>query len=119
LSRNQVAASQENLKFIASLTERIGLITDELREFSRKSRGRPEPTSVDEVIAGALLLTNWRARQQGVALQREAGASGVMVQAERTRLEQVLVNLLQNSLEAVAGRSDPTIRISVQATGRK
>lgn len=119
LDRQQIGASRENLKIIASLTERIGLITDELREFSRKSRGKAEMTSVDDVIAGALLLINWRARKQGIEVRRESGPLGVQVQAERTRLEQVLVNLLQNSLEALAGRPNPVIRIAVHNTGRR
>jgi two-component system, NtrC family, C4-dicarboxylate transport sensor histidine kinase DctB len=119
LDRKQIAPSQENLRVIASLTERIGLITDELREFSRKSRGRVVPTSVDDVVAGALLLTNWRVRQQKVELRREPGPQGVMVQAERTRLEQVLVNLLQNALEALDGKQNPKISIAVQLAGRR
>ncbi|MDB5460443.1 MAG: histidine kinase [Caulobacteraceae bacterium] len=119
LGRRQTAPARDNLKLIASLTDRIGLITAELREFSRKSRGPAEPTSVDDAIAGALLLVNWRARQQGVRFVRRSEASGACVLGDRARLEQVLVNLLQNSLEALTGVREPVVEIAVEVSARK
>ena len=45
----------------------------------------------------------------------EGADPALRVQAEAVRLEQVLVNLIQNAQEALAGRPDPEIRISVTA----
>ncbi|MDJ1156660.1 ATP-binding protein [Chelatococcus sp. SYSU_G07232] len=115
LARGEAAPARDNLATIAGLTERIGRITDELRAFSRKATGRVGAASVAEAIDGALLLVGSRLRQQGVTLTREAMPAGLAVVAERVRLEQVLVNLLQNALDALVGRPDPRIGVAVEA----
>jgi two-component system C4-dicarboxylate transport sensor histidine kinase DctB len=105
-----------NLTAISQLTERIGLITGELRAFSRKSAGKAVPMPLEAAISGALLLTASRVRARDVRLVREGQRADCIVYADRTRLEQVLVNLLQNALEAMERTVDPEIRICV-ATG--
>lgn len=117
LQRDDVATAKKNLGVIAELTARIGLITDELRAFARKSNGPPNPVVVSEAIDGALLLVGSRVRQQGVQVLRAEHPEGLRVMAERFRLEQVLVNLLQNALEALDGVASP--RIELKVTARK
>lgn len=117
LDRQQAESARENLGVIGSLTERIGLITDELRAFSRKSTGQVGPVAVDDAIGGALLLVGARLRQQGVQLVRPKAPKGLTVLADRVRLEQVLVNLLQNAAEAVAGREGQVIRVEARRDG--
>jgi two-component system C4-dicarboxylate transport sensor histidine kinase DctB len=118
LDRDQPQAARENLGVIGGLTERIGLITDELRAFSRKSTGPAAPVAVEEAIGGALLLVGARLRQQGVALERIGDTDGLLVQADRMRLEQVLVNLLQNAAEALVDQPDPRIQVTVEGDRR-
>jgi two-component system C4-dicarboxylate transport sensor histidine kinase DctB len=115
LRRADAATAESNLGMIAELTDRIGLITDELRTFARKSNGPPAPVVVSEAIDGALLLLGARIRQQGVRLVRDEQTCGLLVMAERFRLEQVLVNLLRNALEALEGAGDPAVTIRVWA----
>ncbi|NEX91533.1 ATP-binding protein [Caulobacter sp. 17J65-9] len=116
LDRAQPGPARKNLTVIADLTQRIGLITDELRAFSRKTSRHAHPVAVEDALSGALLLVGARLRQQGVRLERTGPpAAGVQVVAERVRLEQVLVNLLQNALEALEGVADPRVRLSVEA----
>jgi two-component system C4-dicarboxylate transport sensor histidine kinase DctB len=117
LERGEADSARENLGIIGGLTERIGLITDELRAFARKSAGQAEPTPVEDAIAGSLLLVGARLRQQGVVLERTGETSGVTVQADRMRLEQVLVNLLQNAAEALAETPGPRIAVGVERDG--
>ncbi|MNU30231.1 C4-dicarboxylate transport sensor protein DctB [compost metagenome] len=117
LRRRDSGAAQENLGTIATLTERIGHITGELRAFSRKAGATVGPTSLMEALEGALLLVGPRARRQGVAMQRPAENEDCLVQANRVRLEQVLVNLLQNGLEALEGLPDGRIMVALQDLG--
>jgi two-component system C4-dicarboxylate transport sensor histidine kinase DctB len=67
---------------------------------------------IASVIDGALLLIGDRVRAAGATIEREVALSGVRVVADRVRLEQVVINLLQNALDALEGRPDPLIRIS-------
>ena len=114
IARNDLVAVRSNLALISSLTEKIGTITDELRAFARKAPRRIEQVSIRAAIDGALLLVGHRLRQQGVDLAIEMAEADFVVAADRVRLEQVLVNLLQNALEALVGRPDG--RIEIRAT---
>lgn len=117
LDRADTRTARGNLSLIAGLTDRIGVITDELRAFARKTTAPAAPVAVREAVEGALLLVGPRIRQQGVRIVRVEADEGVQVMAERFRLEQVLVNLLQNALEALEGAADP--EIAVQVTARR
>ena len=115
LARGRGEEVKKNLDAIGELTERVGAITDELRAFSRRASGRVEPTSVAEAIDGSLLLTNSRVRSRRLRVLRPAVDAALQVMAERVRLEQVLVNLLQNAFEALDDAPQPEVRISVVA----
>lgn len=117
LRRHDDGSARENLHTIASLTERIGHITGELRAFSRKAGTAVGPTSLKDCLEGALLLVGPRARRQSVALQRPPEGQNYQVQANRIRLEQVLVNLLQNALEALDGQADGRIVVTLRDLG--
>ncbi|RYG15439.1 MAG: GHKL domain-containing protein [Caulobacteraceae bacterium] len=54
-----------------------------------------------------------------MTLNRLRGAPDLMVKAERNRLEQVVLNLLQNAIEAVTEATRPEITITVETGGRK
>jgi two-component system C4-dicarboxylate transport sensor histidine kinase DctB len=113
LERNQPDMAAKNLGIIGGLTERITTITDELRAFARRSNRKDGVAAVTEAIDGALLLVSHRLRNRSVSLLRRGEDPGLSVCAERVRVEQVLVNLLQNALDAIAGRPDAEIEILV------
>lgn len=115
LERAEVPRVASNLNAIVSLTDRIGAITQELRTFSRKSSGTPQPVRIEDVVAGAFLLMRTRFRARGVKLARTGEIGELRVIAERARLEQVLVNLLQNAVDALEHIRDPRIIIDVRA----
>ncbi len=117
LRRRDEGAAQENLGTIAALTDRIGHITGELRAFSRKAGASVGPTDLMEALEGALLLVGPRARRQGVVLQSPPRNTACSVQANRVRLEQVLVNLLQNGLEALEGLPEGRIVLTLHDAG--
>jgi two-component system C4-dicarboxylate transport sensor histidine kinase DctB len=104
LKRSDTASATDALTTIVGLTERIGRITGELRDFAQKSDGALAEVCVDDAIDGALMLVSALQQQTGVPITRSP-ASDLAVIADRVRLEQVLVNLLQNALEAA--ESDP------------
>lgn len=120
LDRDDPEAARRSLGRVAELTGRIGVITDELRAFSRKSTQGVSAVSPAAAIDGALLLIGGRLREGGVDLIR-TGDPELKVQAEPIRLEQVVVNLVQNAFEAMteAGTPSPTLTIDVAKKGRR
>ncbi|WP_064695897.1 sensor histidine kinase [Rhizobium aegyptiacum] len=118
LDRGLTAPAGENLQDIAALTERIGSITEELKSFARKGRGSAEPTGLRDVIEGAVMLLRSRFAGRMDTLDIELPPADLRVMGSRIRLEQVLINLLQNALEAVAPKADQgrvEIRTSIDA----
>lgn len=117
IAKGQMEVARGNFATIAGLTDRIGAITHEIRSFARKSSPVIGPVSLSRAIEGTLLLIGPRLRQDGIELTLDLPEEDVSVRAERWRLEQVLVNLLQNAAEALAGRPDGRIRISGTVKG--
>ncbi|MEH3102491.1 MAG: cache domain-containing protein [Sphingomonas phyllosphaerae] len=101
------------LESAVALTARIGSITQEMRRFARRGSGRIEPVALDEVLDGTLLLVGDRLRGAHVAVDWPGRGQPTVI-AGRVRLEQVLVNLLNNAVDAVAGRDDPRIAMLVE-----
>lgn len=86
---------------VIGLTERIGAITETLRGFARRGSGALEPVLLSEAVAGALMILDAPLRQAGIVPQVETGSPGLRVLARPVELEQVLVNLLRNAVEAL------------------
>src|SRR5262249_37785713 len=103
----------DNLDNIVRLNERIGHITRELRAFSRKGNRETGPISLKDSLNSAILLSQSRLRKNRTKLVRDPFDPKLEVIGGRIRLEQVLVNLLQNAFEALEGTARPQIRISI------
>ena len=99
----------DNLASIIRMSERIGQVTTELRSFARKATGEIRPVPLREVIEASVLLTASRLRAEGARITLSDIPPGLTVRVEAVRLEQVLVNLIQNAQEALSGRPDPQI----------
>lgn len=120
LDRDDRPGVRRSLGRVANLTGRIGAITDELRAFSRKSSQVVSAVDPDQALDGALLLLGAALRERRIKTVR-SGVSGVRVMAEPIRLEQVIVNLVQNSMEAMtdAGTVAPELTVAVSRRGNK
>ncbi|OYQ24957.1 hypothetical protein CHU93_14025 [Sandarakinorhabdus cyanobacteriorum] len=111
LARGQPDQAGKALATIQQLTERIGHITGELRDFARKSDGPPVRVVLADAIAGARLLVPDGKGRNRPRIDSSAVPADLAVLADRIRLEQVLVNLLRNAQEAGAQQ----IRVAASA----
>lgn len=117
LERGKSDQVRENLGLIVGLTERIGTITAELRAFARRGTPAVDAVAIGPVLDATLLLIGDRLRAGKVAVTRADEEPETRVTADRIRLEQVLINLIQNALDALAGRPDPQLAITVETDG--
>ncbi|REE92319.1 sensor histidine kinase [Cupriavidus plantarum] len=121
LERGQLDAATGNLAAIADLTERMGKITGQLKLFAGKARPRRNAVRVRAAIDHVLAITAPRTAGTVIAVHGiddgddVSGLADISVWADELKLEQVLLNLVGNALDAiasarVAGRIDITVR---------
>lgn len=108
---------KENLAQIVRMSERIQSITSELRGFARKARGELGPVNVAEAWQASLRLAASRGAADRIRIITDPIPDHLRVRAETVRLEQVLVNLIQNAREALSDTPDPLITLSHQVEG--
>jgi len=108
---------RENLVTIGELTTRVGSITSQLKNFSRRTPPRIETVDVRVAIQNSLMLTSERMRLEGIALTTRLPAQDLHALCELIRLEQVLVNLLCNAADAVGGLSERRVEIGARSEG--
>lgn len=111
LRRQDENNAAQNLERVVGLTDRIASITDTLRGFARRGRSALEPLSVEDILDGAMLILRSRIRESGVELERRSVGGEAIILGGRIRLEQVLVNLVRNAVEALEGREHGRITV--------
>ncbi len=119
LERGEAARTADNLKLVIGLTDRIGAITSTLRNFSRRGSQPVGPVLLRSAAEGARMLLHNRFSAVSVRLEETGDAWDRTVVAEPIRLEQVLVNLLQNALDAVGDRPDARITLTAAREGER
>jgi len=119
LDKGRLADARGNLQRIASLTDRLGGLTRQLKVFAHKS---PRPTrrvALRKVVQDALLVVDTRLRELGVSVTADIEPDGLSAQADEARLEQVLVNLFGNAADAMAGADERRLRVGATWDGER
>ena len=101
-----------------SLTRRIQHIIRHLRSFSKKERGECDRMVLASSIHAALELAETRAREIGAGIEVRDLDRSVEIMGNPVRLEQVLINLLLNALDAVADREERAVGIGMKTDGK-
>lgn len=112
----RVERADANLAQIVELTQRMADISAQLRQFSRKSSERQETISVQVCIEYALRLFHSRLRDGSVQVVQHWPDETLWVDGDLVRLEQVLVNLIGNALQAMKETPSPILTLSAAAT---
>ncbi len=113
LRRGNLDALGGNLTIIARMADQMGGIIQPLKGFARKSRPMPERVDVAHAIGNALFLYESRLRKDSVELVNRCAPGAVHAWCDENRLEQVLINLIGNALDAM--ESVPQRRLTLEA----
>ncbi|WP_297308512.1 ATP-binding protein [Neptuniibacter sp.] len=105
---------ETNLQQISGLTERMAKIIHPLKEFSRKTSGQPESVCLQNVHDGAMSIMYGRLHKADATVNWPDGLSKLYVMGDTVRLEQVLVNLISNALQAMEEQDSQQIDISTK-----
>lgn len=119
LDRQDTVAVADNLTRIGQLAARMGRIIRNLRAFARKEGEAPKDVDLIAVIADAVALVEPRLRGGGVTLRWDRPATPLNVRGGRVRLQQVLVNLISNAIDAMADQQKREITLATETTGAR
>jgi len=101
-------------RHIVSQSERLTTLVGDLRHLSAPAARNAERVSVvSPILLRVAALLDWRFRK-GVTFRSEFAPELPAAAIAPPELEQILVNLLSNALDAVAGRPNPIIQVRVQ-----
>ena len=101
----------ETLIRIENQVEKLAKLSKSLKSFARRPGIDKCAVSVDAVVEESVMLMMPQARKCAVALSIRKPDHQVRVMAGHTRLEQVLVNLIANALDAISESDQSTARI--------
>ena len=108
-SVNRIAAD------IGEGVDRVSAIVSDLRTFAHPENRGCRPVDLYETSRKALRLLAKEICDRGVTLVDEI-PEGIRAQADENYLIQILLNLVQNSLDALAGREGATILLQARET---
>ncbi|GGB40449.1 sensor protein FixL [Sphingomonas metalli] len=98
---------------------RTGEIVKRLRAFVQRGEGDPAPEPIDRIVGEAISLLSTLARQRGIQLQVRLPGGHARVFADRIQIQQVLVNLMRNAIEALnrSGQTECLLSVLVERRG--
>jgi C4-dicarboxylate-specific signal transduction histidine kinase len=101
--------------------KRAGDIIDRIHNLIKKAPPRKEPVNANEAIREVLELTHGETVKNGVSVHVELADGLPLVQGDRVQLQQVILNLIINAIEAMSGLADGArellIKTGVSAPG--
>ncbi|MQQ36073.1 sensor histidine kinase [Pseudomonas sp. SZ57] len=106
LERGALDTASTNLRTINDLVDRMGRITASLRAFARRGDDQGQAQLSKAVDAAAQLL-GVRLEQSGLIVHRDFVDATLTI--DQTRLEQILVNLIGNALDAMFDLPQPEL----------
>ena len=107
------AGAGRSAKRLAALVDRMESTTRQLKFFGRPGDGIVTPIDLREIVPEAFALLEPNAEATGVAMVADLPDRPVRVRGNRLRLEQVLVNLARNGIDAMAEGVGGHLRVSL------
>jgi len=96
---------------IDDLIERMGAITKQLKSYARKGADTFSPVDTRAAVSSALSMMEPQLKSRDITIESILPDDPVMIFGDRMRLEQVIINLLRNALDATKGILKPEIEI--------
>ncbi|OIP83160.1 MAG: two-component system sensor histidine kinase [Rhodobacterales bacterium CG2_30_65_12] len=111
LQRKRPEEALSSFQRIDDLIDRMGAITRQLKSYARKGGDAFEEMDLRASISAALSMMEPQLKRRQVQITRNVPREPVMVLADRVRVEQVLINLLRNAIDATKSVGSPQVDI--------
>ena len=102
---------QESLSEIDQLTQRMALITSQLKTFAYRKPSQREAVPAQMTLEHVLQLFKHRIEAQQVELELQLPETTLYILGDTARLDQALINLLKNALDALQMQERPKLTL--------
>lgn len=117
LTDESVSDLAESLETVRQRSRGLLQFVDDYRKFTKIPAIDPGPVDLTEMLASLLQLMGAELKNAGIGTEL-TGEASLEVQADRSLLEQVFLNLITNAIHALEGRENPLIQLAIRANGR-
>ena len=104
----------DDLEVIQRQANKVAQITSGLLAFARQTPFSPKPTQINQVVENAVGLVENVMRNKGILYQAHLASNLPLVSLDSTRIEQVLLNLFNNAMDAMP--SGGTLSVTTEVT---
>ena len=111
LQRKRADEALSSFQRIDDLIERMGAITRQLKSYARKGSDAFEAVDTKAAVSSALSMMEPQLKVRDVNIQHTLPDGEALIFGDRLRLEQVIINLLRNALDATKTVQYPRIHI--------
>jgi len=99
--------AQEALASIINDGLRASAIIDRIRDLTKKAPPRKDPLEINGAIHEVIELTRGEAVKNSVSVQMQLAEDLPLIQGDRVQLQQVILNLIINAIQAMSETSQP------------
>lgn len=117
MRRGDLATAESNLEIVARQVDQMARIIGPLKTFARKSPARREPVDIAHAVGAALFLFAKRLDEAGIVVDNRCHAGETIALCDANRLEQVLVNLVGNAIDALKDAPRRTLTLTARRDG--
>jgi len=106
LAANNLEEVRESAALVVKDGLRASEIIDRIRALIKKAPPRKDPLGINEAIVEVIGLTHSEAVKNGVSVRTQLAEGLPLIRGDRVQLQQVILNLILNAVQAMSGVSD-------------
>lgn len=114
LDKDRTAEARGNLERISTLVDRMAQISAQLKQFSRKTSGQCVKVSLSEAMDASLRILGPKLKRSSMTVDNRLAGVAYRVHADPVQLEQILINLISNAVNACVAVTEPSIIVTAE-----
>ena len=117
LANSMTSPPQQLVEILEQATEqalRAGDIIRHLRQFISKGEEHKESMDIGQVIRDTIVFLKYEVQKSDAKIEFHSGYKGCKITADKIQIEQVLINMVRNSLEAIGNAKITEGRVVLQ-----
>ena len=115
LAAQNLVEARQSAEFVIADGHRAGEIIDRIRALAKKAPSRKDRVDVNETILEVIALARSEVHSNGVSLRTWLGDDLPLILGDRIQLQQVILNLMINAIEAMKGIGDAPRELSISS----